>query len=74
MIDHLAGEIAARMATGEVRPVDPLITARCFVGMVVDCALSVGVWAILNRQCFGSNDVICNNVPIFARGLLAPAK
>lgn len=71
MIDHLAGEITARMASGEVRTVDPLITARCFVGMVVDCALSVGVWAILNRQSFRSSDVICNNVPIFARGLLA---
>jgi len=68
-IKHLAGELERRMATGEVRVIDPFITARCFVGMVVDCALSSGVWPKITEFKFNAGDVICNNVPIFARGL-----
>ncbi len=71
LIDHLTAEITARIQSGELRQVDPVITARCFVGMVVDCALSIGVWEIINRQAIQSSEVIQNNVPIFAYGLLA---
>lgn len=70
-IEHLAGELERRMDSREVRPVDPFITARCFVGMVVDCAMSVGAWNRVTQFDFVANDVIRNNVPIFARGLLA---
>lgn len=70
LIDYLVMEITARRESGELREVDPVITARCFVGMVVDCALSIGVWEIINRQTIQSSEVIRNNVPIFARGLL----
>ena len=68
-IDYLAGKLQRRMDAGDIRPVDPLITARCFVGMVMDCALCTGVWKKLNDQRFQASDVVCNNVPIFARGL-----
>ncbi len=73
LIDHLTGEIKQRVAAGELRQVDPVITARCFVGMVVDCALSIGVWEIINRQSIKSSEVIRNNIPIFARGLIRPS-
>jgi AcrR family transcriptional regulator len=69
-INFLAGELERRMSSGEVREVEPYITSRCFVGMVMDCALSVGVWNKITKFDFVANDVICNNVPIFARGLL----
>ncbi len=72
LIDYLTGEIKNRVASGELRTVDPVITARCFVGMVVDCALSIGVWEIINRQSIKSSTVIRNNIPIFARGLIQP--
>lgn len=68
-IEYVAGELERRMETGDIRPVDPLITSRCFVGMVMDCALCTGVWKKLNDQRFQASDVVCNNVPIFARGL-----
>lgn len=68
-IDFLAGELERRITDGEVRHVDPYITGRCFVGMVMDCALSVGVWNKITRFDFNPGDVIRNNVPIFARGL-----
>jgi len=70
-IKFLAGELEARMSTGEIRKVDPYITGRCFVGMVVDCALSAGVWPKITEFKFNAGDVVCNNVPIFARGLQA---
>ena len=68
-IEFIARELQERMASGEVREVDPYITGRCFVGMVMDCALSVGVWNKVIDFKFNAKDVICNNVPIFARGL-----
>lgn len=68
-IEFVAEELQRRMDNGTIRPIDPLITARCFVGMVMDCALNTGVWEKLNDQRFQAGDVVCNNVPIFARGL-----
>lgn len=45
------------------------ITARCFVGMVFDCALSRTLWRGMQGKVFEPADVINNNVPIYARGL-----
>lgn len=68
-ITYLQANLQQRMDADQVRQVDPFITARCFVGMVMDCAMSVGVWQKLNVTTIRSRDVICNNMPIFARGL-----
>ena len=43
-INYLSQELARRMEAGEIRTIDPLITSRCFVGMVMDCALNIGVF------------------------------
>ena len=69
-IEFLADELKHRIASGEVRPVDPFITSRCFVGMVMDCALNVSVWTKIKDIPFVAKEVVCNNVPIFARGLV----
>jgi len=68
-ITYLSCELTNRMANGEIRAIDPLITARCFVGMVMDCALNVGVWNRIAGMDVAADDVVCNNVPIFALGL-----
>ena len=68
-IEFLARELARLMAAGEIREVDPFITSRCFVGMVMDCALNNEVWTKLAEADFSADSVVCNNVPIFARGL-----
>ena len=70
-ISFLAGELERRIAAGELRKVDPFISSRCFVGMVMDCALNIGVWTKMLDSPFEAAEVICNNVPIFARGLMA---
>lgn len=70
-IRFLSAQLKRRIEAGEVRQVDPNITARCFVGMVMDCALSVGVWNKVSKFHFVASDVVANNVPIFARGLMS---
>jgi AcrR family transcriptional regulator len=68
-IENLAAELDRRVSLGQIRPIEPFITARCFIGMVMDCALNIGVWEKITETQFQAGDVVCNNVPIFARGL-----
>ncbi len=72
-IEFLAKELIKRQANGEVCDVDAFTSSRCFVGMVMDCALNIGVWTRLTNEEFKAENVICNNVPIFARGLINSA-
>ena len=46
-------------------------TAMQYGGMVMDCALNVELWNNLESTSYSADNVINNNVPIFARGLLA---
>jgi len=52
-----------------IREVNPVITARCFVGMVMDCAVSKNLWGNIQGKKFQIKEVLENNVPIYARGL-----
>jgi AcrR family transcriptional regulator len=68
-VDFLANEIRQRMAKGEIRSVDPVITARSFVGMVMDCCASCALWCDFGYGNFIPEDTIANNAGIFSRGL-----
>lgn len=46
------------------------ITARCFTGMVFDCALGITLWRNYQGKLYRPPDVIANNVPIYVRGLI----
>ena len=46
-----------------------VITARCFVGMVFECAMGQTVFRGMQGKVFKAEDVVKNNVPIYARGL-----
>ncbi len=72
-IEFLARELDQRQKSGELCKVVSFTSARCFVGMVMDCALNTGVWTTLTNEEFVAAKVICNNVPIFARGLMNSA-
>jgi len=55
---------------GKILKKDNEITARCFVGMVFDCATCFMLWnAFQGRKC-AVNELVANNVPIFVAGLL----
>ncbi len=70
-VNFLAKEFQLRIESGELRKVDPGITARCYVGLVIGCAVNAEFWNKLEDVTYETLDIICNNVPIFARGLLA---
>ncbi len=72
-IEFLSKELDERQKSGEVCDVNSFTSSRCFVGMVMDCALNTGVWTSLTNEEFVAEKVICNNVPIFARGLMNSA-
>lgn len=57
------------MEAGLIRQVNPVITARCFVGMVMDCAVSKNLWGNIQGKKFQVKEVVDNNVPIYAIGL-----
>jgi AcrR family transcriptional regulator len=45
------------------------ITARCFVGMVLDCAMGLSLYKGLQGRTYEPSAIIANNVPIYVRGL-----
>jgi len=45
------------------------ITARCFVGMVLDCAMGLSLYKGFQGRPYDPSDIIANNVPIYVRGL-----
>ena len=59
---HAAGRVVAK---------NNEITARCFVGMVFDCALGFSLWKGMQGRIHDPEKVIANNVPIYVTGLKA---
>ena len=47
------------------------ITARCFIGMVFDCAMGMNLWRGLQGKAYDPREVVANNVPIYVKGLKA---
>lgn len=45
------------------------ITARCFVGMVFDCAMGNSLWKGLQGNSYTPDETVANNVPIYVKGL-----
>jgi AcrR family transcriptional regulator len=68
-IDFLTKEFERRQREGEIRPVEAFLTGRCFVGMVMDCALNLGIWNTLFPSRNQPVDIYTNTATIFANGL-----
>ena len=45
------------------------ITARCFIGMVFDCAMGMTLWKGMQGKSYEPKEIIANNVPIYSKGL-----
>ncbi|MCA1788618.1 MAG: TetR/AcrR family transcriptional regulator [Thioalkalivibrio sp.] len=70
-IDFLGNEFEERMRSGEIIRIEALLTGRCFVGMVMDCALNLGTWDALYPSRGEPFEIHTNTAKIFATGLLA---
>jgi AcrR family transcriptional regulator len=68
-VEFLVEQLDRLYAEGKIRKKHNEITARCFVGMVFDCALTATVWRGFLGKNYAPEDVIANNVPIFVDGL-----
>jgi len=68
-IDFLTHEFYQRMQSGEIQEVEPFLTGRCYVGMVMDCALNLGIWDTLFPSRNQPVEIYTNTARIFARGL-----
>jgi AcrR family transcriptional regulator len=68
-VDFVQQELARRMESGELRKADPHITARSFIGMVMDCSVSCFLWPEFGYEEFNPPVAVANNVGVFARGL-----
>jgi AcrR family transcriptional regulator len=73
-VEMLQEKLESLATEGKIRQVNPVITARCFIGMVMDCALGMHLWCDYQGDSFAPQQVIGNNVPIFAAGLLPEAQ
>ena len=68
-IEFLTQEFQRRMASGEIWEVEPFLTGRCYVGMVMDCALNLGIWNTLFPSRNEPAEIYTNTARVFARGL-----
>ncbi len=68
-IELLARELRRLREQELITDIDPVITARCFVGMFMDCAVSRNLWGKIQGEQFHLDEIIDNNVSIFVRGL-----
>lgn len=70
-IEFLRAEFEERMASGEIDQVNSFLTCRCYVGMVMDCALNIGIWDRLYPSLTEPSEVYLNSASVFAKGLKA---
>ena len=66
----ILGETLSRLIKQKkIRKINTIITARCFVGMVMDCTMGQSLWNRMQGKKFRPDIVMANNIPIFAGGL-----
>jgi AcrR family transcriptional regulator len=65
--DYLAGYIQTRIQEGAFRPVDPLLAARAFIGMVVHHRLLHEIYRIPMHR--SHEDTVATYVELFLKGL-----
>lgn len=70
-VDFLEKRIRKGIDDGEVRPINPSVTARSFIGLVNDCVLNCNMWQEFGFGDFDQESSVSNNVPIFVRGIRA---
>lgn len=68
-VRYLEQVIRAGIEAGRLRPVNPLLTARAFVGLVMDCVLSCDLWPEVGETVYAPGELVNNTVPTFVLGL-----
>ena len=69
-IEFIKSQIERFEQQGLLYKNEPFITARCFVGSVMDCALGLNLWRGIDQHPVRPEEAVANNIPIYARGLI----
>lgn len=69
-VTFLMQQLKRLQAAGRVKRKNHEITARCFIGMVFDCALGATLWRGFQGKVYSPEKIIANNVPLFVNGLV----
>ena len=70
-VKFLQAQFDRLQAQGKIVQKQNEITARCFVGMVFDCAMGNSLWKGLQGKSYDPETIVNNNIPIYVRGLKA---
>jgi AcrR family transcriptional regulator len=70
-ITFLNGQFIRFQREGRIGAGSTEMTARCFVGMMFDCAIGLYLWPEIQGKAYDVEEIIGGSVPIFAAGLLA---
>lgn len=65
----LQAQLDRLQANGLIIESNTEITARCFMGMVFDCSLGLTLWKNTQGRAYRCEEIVANNIPIFAAGL-----
>lgn len=68
-IKYLIAQFNRLIEAGEIVEKNSEITARCFIGMVFDCALGFSLWKGMQGKVYSASEVVANNIPIYVNGL-----
>jgi AcrR family transcriptional regulator len=68
-IRYLVEQLDRLFDAGEIVEKNSEITARCFIGMVFDCALGFSLWKGMQGKGYKASEVVANNIPIYVNGL-----
>ncbi len=68
-VSFLSSKLRALIKDKKIRKVHPVITARCFIGMVMDCSLGLHLWRNFQGRSYEPERIIKNNVPIYVAGM-----
>jgi AcrR family transcriptional regulator len=68
-IRFLVNQLDRLFDDGKIIKKNNEITARCFIGMVIDCAMGFSLWKGMQGKMYKASEVIANNIPIYVNGL-----
>ncbi len=68
-VSFLKNQLDRLYAAGSIVERNNEITARCFVGMVFDCAMGAAVWKSIEGETYSPNEIAVVNIATIARGL-----
>jgi hypothetical protein len=68
-INFLSNKLDNMAKEGVLQDINPVISARCFIGMVFDCAFNMCLWRGMAGKTYEPEVIINNNIPIYVRGL-----